>query len=473
MSNQKYLCKYAKKCGGCQLQNMDYERQLAYKQGKVSRLLGKFHKVNRIIGMDEPYHYRNKVQWAFGMTRGGKIVSGVYQASSHRIVNVDECMIEDKKADEIIVKIRKMLPDFKIIPYNEDSRKGFLRHILIKRSFATNQIMVVIIGSNPIFPQKSRFTKALLKKFPEITTVIFNVNPNKTSMLLGDREEILHGKGYIEDELCGCRFRISAKSFYQINPYQTATLYNTAIDFAEITKDDIVLDAYCGTGTIGLVASKKAHRVIGVEQNRDAVKDAKNNARLNGIENAVFYNADAGEFMLELARNDERIDVVIMDPPRAGSSRDFLNSVLQLAPRKVVYISCNPETQRRDLQILTDGGYKVKKIQPVDMFPHTNHVETVVCLSRKKVNDRINFDINIEALPDRVSKTATYAEIKAYVLEHYGFKVSSLYIAQIKDKHGIKERENYNIGEGKSKELICPPEKEEAITNALKHFNMI
>ena len=382
MSNQKYLCKYAKKCGGCQLQNMDYERQLNYKQGKVSRLLGKFHKVNRIIGMDEPYHYRNKVQWAFGMTRGGKIVSGVYQSSSHRIVNVDECMIEDKKADEIIVKIRKMLPDFKIIPYNEDSRKGFLRHILIKRSFATNQIMVVIIGSNPIFPQKSRFTKALLKKFPEITTDIFNVNPNKTSMLLGDREEILHGKGYIEDELCDCRFRISAKSFYQINPYQTATLYNTAIDFAEITKDDIVLDAYCGTGTIGLVASKKAHRVIGVEQNRDAVKDAKNNARLNGIENAVFYNADAGEFMLELARNDERIDVVIMDPPRAGSSRDFLNSVLQLAPKKVVYISCNPETQRRDLQILTDGGYKVKKIQPVDMFPHTNHVETVVLMTR-------------------------------------------------------------------------------------------
>lgn len=382
MTNKNQICPYAKKCGGCQLQNMDYPRQLKYKQAKVISLLGKFHRVNNIIGMDKPYHYRNKVQAAFGLTRSGKIVSGVYQASSHRIVNVDSCMTEDKKADEIIVAIRKMLPDFKIMPYNEDSRKGFLRHVLVKRSFSTNQIMVVIIGANPIFPQKGKITKALLKKFPEITTIVFNINPYRTSMLLGEREEVLFGSGYIEDELCGLKFRISPKSFYQINAYQTETLYNTAIEYANLSENDIVLDAYCGTGTIGLVASKRAKAVIGVELNKDAVKDAKVNARINGIENARFFNADAGEFMVEMANEGERVDVVFMDPPRAGSDKKFLTSLLKLSPEKIVYISCNPETQKRDLFTLTKGGYKVRKIQPVDMFPHTNHVETVVLMTK-------------------------------------------------------------------------------------------
>ena len=380
--NSKLKCPFAKKCGGCQLQNMDYNRQLKFKQAKVISLLGKFHRVNDIIGMTNPYHYRNKVQAAFGTTRSGKIVSGVYQSSEKRIVNVDSCLTEDKIADKIIVSIRKMLPKFKILPYNEFSRKGFLRHVLVKRSFATNQIMVVLVGANPLFSQKKKFTEALCKEFPEITTVIFNINQNKMSMLLGEREEVLFGKGYIEDELCGMKFRISAKSFYQINAYQTEVLYNTALEYADLTGEETVLDAYCGTGTIGLVASKKAKSVVGVELNADAVKDAKINAKVNSVENIAFFNADAGEFMVNLAEEGERVDVVFMDPPRAGSDKKFLVSLLKLSPNKIVYISCNPETQKRDLFTLTKGGYKVKKIQPVDMFPHTSHVETVVLLTK-------------------------------------------------------------------------------------------
>ena len=382
MNKKDKFCPYAKKCGGCQLQNMDYKRQLKFKQASVISLLGKFHRVNNIIGMENPYHYRNKVQAAFGLTRSGKIVSGVYQSSSHRIVNVDSCMTEDQTADEIIVAIRKMLPKFRILPYNEDSRKGFLRHVLVKRSFTTGQIMVVLVGATAIFPQKTKFTNALVSKFPEITTVVFNINPQKTSMVLGEREVVLFGEGYIEDRLCGLTFRISPKSFYQINAYQTETLYNTAIEYANLTENDIVLDAYCGTGTIGLVASKHAKQVVGVELNSDAVKDAKKNAKLNQITNTSFYNADAGEFMVALADAGEKIDVVFMDPPRAGSDKNFLKSLLKLSPKRVVYISCNPATQKRDLFTLTKGGYKVRKIQPVDMFPHTSHVETVVLLEK-------------------------------------------------------------------------------------------
>ena len=382
MNKKDMFCPYAKKCGGCQLQNMDYKRQLKFKQASVISLLGKFHRVNNIIAMENPYHYRNKVQAAFGLTRSGKIVSGVYQSSSHRIVNVDSCMTEDQTADEIIVAIRKMLPKFSILPYNEDSRKGFLRHVLVKRSFTTGQIMVVLVGATAIFPQKTKFTNALVSKFPEITTVVFNINPQKTSMVLGEREVVLFGEGYIEDRLCGLTFRISPKSFYQINAYQTETLYNTAIEYANLTENDIVLDAYCGTGTIGLVASKHAKQVVGVELNSDAVKDAKKNAKLNQITNTSFYNADAGEFMVALADAGEKIDVVFMDPPRAGSDKNFLKSLLKLSPKRVVYISCNPTTQKRDLFTLTKGGYKVRKIQPVDMFPHTSHVETVVLLEK-------------------------------------------------------------------------------------------
>lgn len=375
-------CPLAKKCGGCQLQNMNYDRQLKWKQARCEILLKKFGKVEKIIGMENPYHYRNKVQAAFGRTKNGKIISGVYQSGSHRIVMVDSCMTEDETADKIIVDIRNMLPKFKIWTYDEDKGTGFLRHVLVKRGFSSGEVMVVLVGASGYFPMKKKFTAALLEKHPEITTVVLNINPKDTNLVLGDREEVLYGNGYIEDTLCGRIFRISPKSFYQINPVQTEKLYNKAMELAQLDKNTKVLDAYCGIGTIGLVAAKTAGNVIGVELNPDAVKDAIANAKRNNEKNARFYCADAGDFMETLAAEGEKFDVIFMDPPRSGSSRKFIDSLAIADPKRVVYISCNPETLARDLQYMIKKGYKVKKICPVDMFPHTNHIECVVLLCR-------------------------------------------------------------------------------------------
>ena len=378
----KNLCPYYKKCGGCQMQNLTYERQLEWKNNFVKKLISPFAPVKPIIGMENPYNYRNKVQAAFGMDRRGNIISGVYQSSSHRIVSVDSCMIEDKKADEIIVTIRKLLKSFKISPYNEDNGYGTLRHVLVKRGFKSGEIMVVLVTSNPIFPSRNNFVKALLKEHPDITTVIQNINPYQTSLVLGETEKVLYGPGKITDELCGCNFRISAKSFYQINPVQTEILYGKAIEFANLSGNETVIDAYCGIGTIGLIASKKAKNVIGVELNRDAVKDAIANAKLNNAKNIRFFTADASDFMVDMAQSGEKADVVFMDPPRAGSDERFISALDTLKPKKIVYISCNPETLARDLKSITQKGYKAITAQPVDMFPHTHHIE-VVCELRR------------------------------------------------------------------------------------------
>lgn len=375
-------CPLAKKCGGCQLQNMTYDRQLKWKQARCEILLKKFGKVSKIMGMEEPYHYRNKVQAAFGRTKSGKIISGVYQSGSHRIVSVDSCMTEDEIADKIIVDIRNMVPKFKIWTYDEDKGTGFLRHVLVKRGFTSGEVMVVIVGASGYFPMKKKFTAELLKIHPEITTVVLNINPKNTNLVLGDKEEILFGNGYIEDTLCGCVFRISPKSFYQINPVQTEKLYNKAMEFAQLDAKSRVIDAYCGIGTIGLVAAKTAGEVIGVELNPDAVRDAVSNCKRNAMKNAKFFCADAGDFMEALADEGESADVVFMDPPRAGSSKKFIESLAKMAPERIVYISCNPETLARDLQLIIKKGYAVKKIQPVDMFPHTNHIECVVQLCK-------------------------------------------------------------------------------------------
>ena len=271
----KNICPVYKKCGGCQLQNMSYPEQLKYKQNKAERYLKRFGKILPIIGMDNPYHYRNKVQAAFYTSRNGKIISGVYQSGSHNVVGIDSCQIEDELADKIIVGVRKLMPSFKMTTYNEDTRRGFLRHILVKRGFATNQVMLVLVTGKPMFPSKNNFVKAIREKFPEITTIVQNINPYQTNLVLGDRENVLYGKGYIEDILCGCRFRISPKSFYQINPVQTEVLYSTAIKYADLKGDETVLDTYCGIGTIGIIAAKNgAGKVIGVELNGDAVRDA-------------------------------------------------------------------------------------------------------------------------------------------------------------------------------------------------------
>ena len=383
MEQKEQVCSVAKKCGGCRYQGVSYEEQLRKKQRYTEGLLKKFGKVEPIIGMEDPYYYRNKVHAAFGRDRKGNIISGIYEERSHHIVSVDDCMIEDKKSQEIIRTIRGMLKSFKIKTYDEDTGYGLLRHVLVRRGFSTGEIMVVLVTVSPIFPSKNNFVKALRKKYPQITTVVLNVNDKKTSMVLGERDIVLYGKGFIRDNLCGCSFRISPQSFYQVNPVQTEILYKTAIEYAGLGRKETVIDAYCGIGTIGLVAAGKAKNVIGVELNPDAVHDAKINARENKITNTRFYQGDAGEFMEKMAEEGERADVVFMDPPRTGSDKKFMSSVIKLAPSRIVYISCGPESLARDLEYFTEHGYTVRKIQPVDMFSFTDHCENVVLLRRK------------------------------------------------------------------------------------------
>ena len=376
-------CPVEKRCGGCQYLDMPYEKQLKMKQTQVRKLLEPYGKTYEITGMEHPYHYRNKVHAVFDRQKNGTIISGVYEEGTHRVVPVTDCKIEDEKADAIINDIRGLLKSFKIKTYDEDTGYGLLRHVLIRRGFKTGQIMVVLVLGSPILPSKNNFVKAIRKLHPEISTVIINVNDKKTSMVLGDKETVIYGKGYIEDELCGCTFRISSKSFYQVNPVQTEKLYEKAIELAGLTGKERVIDAYCGIGTIGLIASDKAKEVISVELNSDAVRDAIANAKRNGIKNVRFYNNDAGVFMRQMADAGESADVVFMDPPRSGSDEKFLSSVLTLHPKKIVYVSCDPTTLARDLKYLTKHGYKARRAIPVDMFPATEHCENCVLLERK------------------------------------------------------------------------------------------
>ena len=382
MEAKMKACPYAKKCSGCQLQNLTYQEQLQMKQVKMIRLLGRFSHVEEIIGMENPYNYRNKSQTAFGF-KNGKIISGIYQSTTKKITEVKDCMLENKESEIIVKTIKALLVKYKIKAYDINTQKGFLRHVLIRKGFKSGEIMVVIVTAKGDFPAKEEFAKDLKASHKEITTVVWNVNPTDTPLFLGKQNTVLYGEGYITDELCGLNFRISPNSFYQVNSQQTEVLYSLAREYASLKGDETVLDAYCGTGTIGLTMAKYAKKIIGVEVNSSATEDAKINSMLNGIENATFYNNDAGEYISLLAKNKEKIDVVITDPPRAGCSKEFLESLVSLSPKRVVYISCNPETLERDLIFLSKSGYRVKKIQPVDMFPHTNHVETVICLQHK------------------------------------------------------------------------------------------
>jgi 23S rRNA (uracil1939-C5)-methyltransferase len=377
-------CSVSKKCGGCQFQGVPYEQQLKGKDAQLKKLLGRYGRVEPIIGMEKPYYYRNKVHAVFDRDKKGNVICGTYQEGTHRVIPVERCFIEDEKSQEIIRTVRDLAKSFKLKIYDEDTGYGLLRHILVRRGFATGEIMVVLVLSSPVMPSKNNFVKALRKVHPEITTIVLNVNNKKTSMVLGDREEVIYGSGFIRDTLCGCTFRISPKSFYQVNPVQTEILYSKAMEFAGLTKNDKVIDAYCGIGTIGIVAAGYAKNVIGVEINPDAVRDARTNAKLNKLKNIEFQQGDAGEFMVNMAGKGEKADVVFMDPPRAGSDRRFINSLATLSPSRIVYISCNPETLARDLEMITKKGYRVEKIQPVEMFPFTEHVETVCLMSRTK-----------------------------------------------------------------------------------------
>ena len=467
-------CPVFKRCGGCQLRNLTYEEQLSHKQAEEIRLLGRYCHVEEIIGMETPEHYRCKVQAAFGM-RGGHILSGIYQSSTHKIVPVDSCLIEDKVCDAVILTIRNLCKKFHIGIFNENTLRGFLRHVLVRRGYFTGMIMVVLVTGEEVFPKKKEFLSELLARHSEITTVVQSVNSRFTPLVLGERFMTLYGPGYIEDELCGCRFRISPASFYQVNPQQTEILYQTALSYMGLTDHTTVIDAYCGTGTIGILAARTALRVIGAELNETAVRDAKINAKMNGTENITFHCEDAGRFMVTMAEAGEHADVVVMDPPRAGCDPQFLRSLAVLSPTRVVYISCNPKTLARDLALLTRSGYRVRRIQPVDMFPHTNHVETICLLSKLNAKQHIEINLDMDELDlTDAEKKATYQEIKDYVLEHSGLKVSSLYIAQVKQKCGIIERENYNKPKSEdAKQPQCPPDKEKAIKEALTHFGMI
>jgi len=378
------ICRHYNNCGGCQLQKMSYDKQLKYKEDVLRNLLGKYGNILPIIGMENPKYYRNKVHAVIDFDRRGNVFAGIYEENSHKIVKIDECLIEDELSGKIIRSICSLAKSFKYKIYAEDTGHGLLRHILIKRGFATGEIMVVLVLSSPILPSKNNFIKAIREQYPEITTIIVNVNDKRTNMVLGDKEKSIYGKGFIEDICCGLRFRISSKSFYQVNPVQTERLYGTAMEFAGLTGKEVVVDAYCGIGTIGMIAANNSGEVIGIELNRDAVRDAIQNAKINNVKNISFYNSDASDFMVQMAENDAKVDVVFMDPPRAGSDERFIEAVRKLKPNKVVYISCNPDTLARDLEGFKKIGYKVQKIRGLDMFPMTSHVETVVLLSKLK-----------------------------------------------------------------------------------------
>lgn len=379
-TEQRRKCIVSEVCGACTMQGISYEKQLQRKQERVERLFSSMHKVNRIIGADDPYNYRNKSQISFGYDDKRNIIAGNYIESTHIIVPVRECQLVNKEANEIFSDIIRLVKKYHVPVFDERRMSGLLRHVLIRNSFDGEQIMVVLVTGNGRFDAHGRFIEELIRKHPGITTVVQNINSRFTSMVLGKKNYVLYGKGYIIDELCGYTFKISPSSFYQINHAQTEKLYRKAIEIADIRNDEAVLDAYCGIGTIGIIASDQAKQVIGVEINEQAIRDAVNNARYNKIGNIRFIAEDASRFM---STCKDRIDVLIMDPPRAGSDHRFLANAVKLGVKKIVYISCNPDTQYRDVRYLLKRGYSINEIQPFDLFPFTDHIENVVLLTLK------------------------------------------------------------------------------------------
>ncbi|MBQ6025356.1 MAG: 23S rRNA (uracil(1939)-C(5))-methyltransferase RlmD [Lachnospiraceae bacterium] len=434
-------CPYFAKCGGCSYINKTYEEQLDIKQQNVSKYLKDIAssqgiKIEKIIGTEQPYYYRNKVHSVFALDAGGKPVRGIYSEKSHRVVSVKGCMLEDKKADEIIEEVYRLLPSFKYKVYDEDRGTGWLRHVLVRvghigsKGNCSNdtkgdkgadinntkgndtgnlQIMLVLVTVSVPFPGKNNFIKAVRTKFPEITTIVQNINDKRTSMVLGDRNIVCYGPGFIEDEMMGLKFRISPDSFYQVNPYQTEKLYKKAIEYAfENNASPMIIDTYCGTGTIGMGMADKAEKVIGIELNASAVKDAIQNAKKNGIKNIEFVKADATAWMQEYQnkiKENAKDYVLIMDPPRSGSTDAFINAAANAGIEHIVYVSCNPETLARDLKAFIKKKYKVKKITPVDMFPWTEHVESCVLLERVS-NRKADFYVKLNV------KMKDYYQIK-------------------------------------------------------------
>ena len=375
-------CPYFKECGGCNKLDVSYEEELKQKQAYVEKLFSgvNYKKPIEIIGAENPYYYRNKVQMAFRLSKTKKVVSGIYEENSHKIVAVNDCLIQAEVINEVLKKVNLALSKNKITPFVNG---GILKHVLVRYGFTTKEIMVVMVTESDFFPGRNNFVKELLKLEPRITTVIQNIQSRDTSIVLGTKERVLYGKGFITDKLCGLTFKLSPRSFYQINPIQTEKLYNLAMEFANLRSDNVVIDAYSGIGTIGMVAAKKAKKVICVENNPDAVKDARFNAKVNNLTNVDFYCEDSTKFLNELVVSKAKIDCLFLDPPRTGTTYNFISAISKMKIKRVVYVSCGPDTLARDLKIFQDFGYQIVKAKCVDLFPKTNHVECVVRIEKK------------------------------------------------------------------------------------------
>ena len=473
-------CACARQCGGCQIQALSYESQLKFKEEKVRGCLERIGGFTRIplqpiIGMESPYRYRNKAQFPIGTGKDGRPVAGFYAGRTHSIIPQEDCVLGVRENQAILEVILGFMEEYGIPAYREEEGSGLVRHVLIRSGFATRELMVCLVINGETLP-KAQVLVDRLKDIAGMASISLNINTARTNVILGDRVEVLWGKPYIEDVLDGVRYQISPLSFYQVNPIQTRELYRKALQYAGLHGTETVWDLYCGIGTISLFLAGQAGKVYGVEIVPPAIEDARKNARLNGIENAEFFVGRAEEVLPRKYREEQiSADVIVVDPPRKGCDSAVLETMLQMRPKRIVYISCDPATLARDLKILCQGRYKLQKVQPVDMFPHTTHVETVVLLSKLNTKQHIEVELNLDELDLTAAESkATYDEIKAYVLEKYGLKVSSLYISQVKRKCGLDMGQNYNLSKKEDAKVPqCPPEKEAAIVEALKHFHMI
>lgn len=478
-------CPVARQCGGCQLQAMNYEGQLKFKERKVMNNLiriGKFAEdeihMLPIMGMEQPWRYRNKAQFPFGKDKDGNVIAGFYAGRTHAIVEAEDCLLGVEENREILDIVKRFMKEMKIEPYDELSHKGLVRHVLIRKGFKTDEIMVCLVINGNKLPGKERLVEMLtgVDGVKGMTSISYSVNQEKTNVIMGKEIVNLYGPGYITDYIGNVKYQISPLSFYQVNPVQTERLYGTALEYAGLTGNEIVWDLYCGIGTISLFLAQKAKKVYGVEIVPQAIEDARRNAEINGIHNAEFFVGKAEEVLPEqFEKNHVHADVIVVDPPRKGCDVVCLDTILKMRPERVVYVSCDSATLARDLRYLADGGYVMGRGRCCDMFPGTVHTETVCLLSKLNVDHHIEVEIKMDEMDlTAAEKKATYEEIKEYVLEHSGLKVSNLYIAQVKQKCGIIERENYNKAKSEdARQPQCPAEKEKAIREALLYFGMI
>lgn len=473
-------CEFARQCGGCQLQALSYDQQLVFKTNKVKghlERIGGFTDIpmEPIIGMDELFHYRNKAQFPVGRNKEGKIVTGFYAGRTHNIIENRDCALGVAENKEVLDRVIAHMEKYGIEPYNEATGKGLVRHVLIRYGYFTKEVMVCLILNGNKIPKEELLVKSLCE-IPGMTSITINVNKKHSNVILGEEIRLLWGQEYITDRIGDISYQISPLSFYQVNPMQTQKLYAKALEYADLHGEETVWDLYCGIGTISLFLAQKAKFVRGVEIVPAAIENAKENAKLNGLENTEFFVGKAEEVLpREYKKNGVYADVIVVDPPRKGCDETLLETMIEMNPDRIVYVSCDSATLARDLKYLCERGYELRKVCPVDQFGMTVHVETVCLLSKLNVKHHIEVEITMDELDLTAAESkATYDEIKAYVLEKFGFKVSQLYIAQIKRKCGIIERKNYNQSKKEDAKVPkCPPEKEAAIMDALKHFQMI